>query len=238
MLLELRWISLTCKWTIDSLDFAGEWRMFLICRKFQINFCGFPFPPRELSRFIAAGKLHCKIDKVAGVLETNRPDAKNALYQATIKQGDLLLNRIQKLSRVIDLWNPISIGAWDSRSSCTRLPFPFSFNDIFRIWTFILEFVFSQEIIRFYWSTQRSIILSRASPWSVKIKDTRQATYSGCLFRWVPINQIIALGPAKSVLVENFSIEYWLKNDVGLSGFATYGHSSVGRWRKKYVPST
>lgn len=57
----------------------------------------------ELSRFIAAGRLNCKIDKVAGVLETNRPDAKNALYQSTIKQGDYLLNRIQKLSRVIDL---------------------------------------------------------------------------------------------------------------------------------------
>ncbi|KAL9262163.1 26S proteasome non-ATPase regulatory subunit 6-like protein [Drosera capensis] len=61
------------------------------------------FIDHELSRFIAAGRLHCKIDKVAGVLETNRPDAKNALYQATIKQGDFLLNRIQKLSRVIDL---------------------------------------------------------------------------------------------------------------------------------------
>ncbi|KAJ4961105.1 hypothetical protein NE237_021015 [Protea cynaroides] len=61
------------------------------------------FIDMELSRFIAAGKLHCKIDKVAGVLETNRPDGKNALYQATIKQGDFLLNRIQKLSRVIDL---------------------------------------------------------------------------------------------------------------------------------------
>ncbi|RHN40652.1 putative proteasome component (PCI) domain-containing protein [Medicago truncatula] len=36
----------------------------------------------ELSRFIAAGKLHCKIDKDAGVLETSRPDANNALYQA------------------------------------------------------------------------------------------------------------------------------------------------------------
>jgi 26S proteasome regulatory subunit N7 len=56
-----------------------------------------------LPLFIAAGKLHCKIDKVAGVLETNRPDARNAFYQATIKQGDFLLNRIQKLSRVIDL---------------------------------------------------------------------------------------------------------------------------------------
>lgn len=61
------------------------------------------FIDMELSRFIASGRLHCKIDKVAGVLETNRPDAKNALYQATIKQGDFLLNRIQNLSRVIDL---------------------------------------------------------------------------------------------------------------------------------------
>ncbi|OAY63190.1 26S proteasome non-ATPase regulatory subunit 6 [Ananas comosus] len=61
------------------------------------------FIDQELSRFIAAGKLHCKIDKVAGILETNRPDARNAFYQATIKQGDFLLNRIQKLSRVIDL---------------------------------------------------------------------------------------------------------------------------------------
>lgn len=57
----------------------------------------------ELSTFIAAGRLNCKIDKVAGVLETNRPDAKNALYQQTIKQGDLLLNRIQKLSRIINV---------------------------------------------------------------------------------------------------------------------------------------
>eukprot|EP00850_Spirogloea_muscicola_P006166 SM000029S10461 [mRNA] locus=s29:265978:268049:- [translate_table: standard] len=61
------------------------------------------FLDRELSSLIAAGRLNCRIDKVAGVLETNRPDAKNALYQATIKQGDLLLNRIQKLSRVIDI---------------------------------------------------------------------------------------------------------------------------------------
>ncbi|KAL3700554.1 hypothetical protein R1sor_018576 [Riccia sorocarpa] len=61
------------------------------------------FLDMELSRFIAAGRLTCKIDKVAGVLETNRLDAKNALYQATIKQGDFLLNRIQKLSRVVDV---------------------------------------------------------------------------------------------------------------------------------------
>jgi len=61
------------------------------------------FLDREISRFIASGRLHCKIDKVGGIIETNRPDSKNAQYQGTIKQGDTLLNRIQKLSRVINL---------------------------------------------------------------------------------------------------------------------------------------
>lgn len=61
------------------------------------------FIDKELSLFIANGRLNCKIDKVAGILETNRPDSKNALYQSAIKQGDLLLNRLQNLSRVIDV---------------------------------------------------------------------------------------------------------------------------------------
>lgn len=57
----------------------------------------------DLSKYISAGRLNAVIDKVGGIVETNRPDAKNAQYQATIKQGDLLLNRIQKLSRVINV---------------------------------------------------------------------------------------------------------------------------------------
>ncbi|KAJ1655572.1 proteasome regulatory particle subunit [Dispira simplex] len=61
------------------------------------------FIDQDLSRFIAAGRLNCVIDKVNGVVETNRPDAKNAQYQACIKQGDVLLNRVQKLSRVINV---------------------------------------------------------------------------------------------------------------------------------------
>ena len=44
-----------------------------------------------------------KIDKVRGIVITNRPDSKNAQYQSTIKQGDILLNRVQKLSRVINI---------------------------------------------------------------------------------------------------------------------------------------
>ena len=83
---------------------------------------------KELSRLIADGRLHCRqdlktekfkkqtkktlillspaacrIDKVRGIVITNRPDSKNAQYQSTIKQGDILLNRVQKLSRVINI---------------------------------------------------------------------------------------------------------------------------------------
>lgn len=61
------------------------------------------FIDSELARFIAAGRLHCKIDKVNGIVETNRPDNKNYQYQSCIRQGDILLNRIQKLSRVINI---------------------------------------------------------------------------------------------------------------------------------------
>jgi len=61
------------------------------------------FIDRELARFIAAGRLAARIDQVAGVVETCRPDSKNFQYQSTIKQGDHLLNRVQKLSRVINI---------------------------------------------------------------------------------------------------------------------------------------
>lgn len=57
----------------------------------------------HVSRFIAANRLSAKIDKVAGVIVTNRPDLKNAQYRDMIQKGDLLLNRIQKLSRALDL---------------------------------------------------------------------------------------------------------------------------------------
>ena len=62
-----------------------------------------PFLDQELAGFISAGRLSCSIDKVNGIVSSTRPDTKNAQYQATIKQGDLLLNRVQKLSRVINI---------------------------------------------------------------------------------------------------------------------------------------
>uniref|UniRef100_A0A1I7YHT8 26S proteasome non-ATPase regulatory subunit 6 n=1 Tax=Steinernema glaseri TaxID=37863 RepID=A0A1I7YHT8_9BILA len=57
---------------------------------------------RELHGLIAAGSLHCRIDAVRGVIEMNHRDSKNQLYKTVIKDGDILLNRIQKLARVIN----------------------------------------------------------------------------------------------------------------------------------------
>ncbi|KAI4838415.1 26S proteasome regulatory subunit RPN7 [Plasmodium brasilianum] len=61
------------------------------------------FIEAEISSFIANGKLNCKIDKVNGSIESNQPNERNTMYLNTIKKGDILLNRIQKLSRVIDM---------------------------------------------------------------------------------------------------------------------------------------
>ena len=61
------------------------------------------FLDQDLSQFISMGRLSCSIDKVNGIVSSTRPDTKNAQYQATIKQGDLLLNRVQKLSRVTNI---------------------------------------------------------------------------------------------------------------------------------------
>lgn len=62
-----------------------------------------PLLDSELSRFISAGRLNAKIDKVGDVIETSRPDRKNSQYHEVIKKGDHLLNQIQKLVRSVDV---------------------------------------------------------------------------------------------------------------------------------------
>ncbi|CAD8205675.1 unnamed protein product [Paramecium pentaurelia] len=61
------------------------------------------FIDRELSELISSRRINCKIDKVAGIIESSRADDRNQLYNNLIKQGDYLLNRVQKLSRLTDL---------------------------------------------------------------------------------------------------------------------------------------
>lgn len=75
------------------------------------------FVEKEVARFAAAGRLQCKIDSVAGNVVTTshisekgdcRSEAPEAsldrgiLYQTTVKRGDVFLNRLKKLARVID----------------------------------------------------------------------------------------------------------------------------------------
>lgn len=62
---------------------------------------GLDFLDSELSSFIASGRLNAKIDKVAGVIETRRGDSKTNYYNRAIKEGDALLNQVQKLTRVM-----------------------------------------------------------------------------------------------------------------------------------------
>uniref|UniRef100_A0A7E4W0E6 26S proteasome non-ATPase regulatory subunit 6 n=1 Tax=Panagrellus redivivus TaxID=6233 RepID=A0A7E4W0E6_PANRE len=60
------------------------------------------FIDRELHRLISTGQLNCRIDAVRGVIEMNHPDNKNHLYKTVMRDGDVLLNRIQKLARVVN----------------------------------------------------------------------------------------------------------------------------------------
>ncbi|TFY83055.1 hypothetical protein EWM64_g957 [Hericium alpestre] len=59
------------------------------------------FVDNELSRFIASGRLHASIDKVHGVVETNRPSLKNQQCDTVVRKGDILLNNVQRLSKVL-----------------------------------------------------------------------------------------------------------------------------------------
>jgi 26S proteasome regulatory subunit N7 len=61
------------------------------------------FIDSEVARFIASGRLHAKIDAVAGVIHATRAGQRSAQYTDVVKEGDMLLNRIQKLSRVVNM---------------------------------------------------------------------------------------------------------------------------------------
>lgn len=58
---------------------------------------------RDLARFIAADRIPCTIDRVKGIIETNRPDDKNKQYADAIKQGDQLITKLQKYGQAVRL---------------------------------------------------------------------------------------------------------------------------------------
>lgn len=61
------------------------------------------FLDQDLCKFIPNKKLNCTVDKVNGIIETNRPDNKNSQYHLLIKQGDNLLTKLQKYGAAVKL---------------------------------------------------------------------------------------------------------------------------------------
>ena len=79
--------SSTCK---ESLSVAGSHKPLLI-------------RSRDLAKFIAADRIPCTIDRVNGIIETNRPDDKNKQYTDVVKQGDSLITKLQKYGQAVRL---------------------------------------------------------------------------------------------------------------------------------------
>lgn len=57
----------------------------------------------DLCKFILNKKVNCVIDKVNGIIETNRADNKNIQYDNLIKSGDALLTKLQKYGAAVRL---------------------------------------------------------------------------------------------------------------------------------------
>ncbi|OBA27655.1 26S proteasome regulatory subunit RPN7 [Hanseniaspora valbyensis NRRL Y-1626] len=54
------------------------------------------FLDSDLGKFIPTKQLNCVIDRVNGIIETNRPDNKDAQFNCLIKQSDSLISKLQK----------------------------------------------------------------------------------------------------------------------------------------------
>lgn len=59
------------------------------------------FLDRDLAKFIAGDRISCTIDRVNGIIETNRPDDKNKQYADVVKQGDALITKLQKYGQAV-----------------------------------------------------------------------------------------------------------------------------------------
>ena len=61
------------------------------------------FIDRELSNFISQGRINAKLDKVSGIIECNHNEQNIDLYQATIRDSDILISKIHKLSKLLEI---------------------------------------------------------------------------------------------------------------------------------------
>ncbi|KAJ5225581.1 hypothetical protein N7468_006806 [Penicillium chermesinum] len=61
------------------------------------------FLDRDLAKFISTNRISCTIDRVNGIIETNRPDDKNKQYADVVKHGDALITKLQKYGQAVRL---------------------------------------------------------------------------------------------------------------------------------------
>jgi 26S proteasome regulatory subunit N7 len=61
------------------------------------------FIDSELSNFISQGRINAKIDKVSGIIECNHNEQNVDLYQTTIRESDILISKIHKLSKLLEI---------------------------------------------------------------------------------------------------------------------------------------
>lgn len=59
------------------------------------------FLENDLCGFITEGKLKCAIDSVDGVVATRQYKQRDIEFQKVVKRGDILINRLEKLSRTL-----------------------------------------------------------------------------------------------------------------------------------------
>lgn len=61
------------------------------------------FIDKELSNVISDGRISAKIDKVSGVIECVQEEPVTTYYYKSLKESDILLAKIHKLSRHLDV---------------------------------------------------------------------------------------------------------------------------------------
>lgn len=82
-----------CKTYAQLLESYKSLSLKFMARSFNVSE---DFLDEDLCRFIPSGKINCTIDKISGVIETNRPNNKNSQYHLLLKLGDALLTKLQK----------------------------------------------------------------------------------------------------------------------------------------------
>ncbi|WPK23010.1 hypothetical protein PUMCH_000233 [Australozyma saopauloensis] len=92
--------ELRCKAYAQLLESYKSLSLKSMARNFNVSE---EFLDEDLCHFIPNNKINCTIDKVNGIIETNRPDNKNSQYHLLIKQGDALLTKLQKYGAAVKL---------------------------------------------------------------------------------------------------------------------------------------